>query len=457
MGNATSSFRQSVRKIGRTLKFETKNDNPAAKREKQQSALAEIADMVKRQGEVIKKQGKVFEEFKASNDERLKEISTKGSSDPLTEEKTDKIADELAELSSLKDAVNNLKSKYDDVATKLNRPMAGGSNLTPEQVEYKTAFEDYVRKGRAGKLAELEEKSMAVDPPGSGGYAVPEELDRNILDLLRDVSPVRAEATVVTVGSGDWKKIVNIGGTTSGWVAEKAARPGTDSPQLAEIAPVVGEVYAAPATTQRALDDIFFDVAAFLENEVQDEFAKQEGIAFISGNGVDKPKGILATASSEDADGIRPFGTVQLIKSGKADGFADTNPDHALLDLVYSLKAGHRRQAKWFMNSMTIKEVMKFKDSDGAYIWQRSLQEGQPDRLLNHPIVPCEDMPDIAADSLPIAIGNWRRAYYILDRIGTRVMRDPYTNKPYVTFYATKRVGGGAVDTEAFKLLKVAA
>lgn len=319
------------------------------------------------------------------------------------------------------------------------RPMRGG------------AFERFLRAGTG-----LEAKAMSGASDVAGGYAVPDELDARIDATLKNVSPIRSIASVVRVGSSGYRKLVASGGFESGWAAETAARDETDTPVFNEVAPPMGDLYANPAASQAMLDDAGFDVETWLSDEIAREFAAAEGAAFVSGNGVNKPKGFLSAPNAATADGVRAFGTLQYLVSGAAGGFA-ANPEEKLIDLVQALRAPYRQGASWVMNSATLARVRKFKTSDGALLWQPGLAAGQPATLLGYPVVEAEDMPDIAANSLSIAFGNFQAGYLIAERGETQILRDPYSNKPFVHFYATKRVGGMVSNSEAIKLLKFAA
>jgi HK97 family phage major capsid protein len=202
------------------------------------------------------------------------------------------------------------------------------------------------------------------------------------------------------------------------------------------------------------LDDAVFDLETWLASEIAGEFARAEGAAFVSGSGTNQPKGFLAQPTSAAEDAARPFGTLQYVGTGDAAGLGEI-ADLALIDLVHKLKAGHRQGACWVMNSATLADVRKLRTSEGAFLWQGSLAEGQPDRLLGYPVIEAEDMPDIGAGAFPIAFGNFRAGYLIAERSATAILRDPFTNKPFVHFYATKRVGGQVLDSAAIKLLKV--
>ncbi|MGI8942635.1 MAG: phage major capsid protein, partial [Qipengyuania sp.] len=250
------------------------------------------------------------------------------------------------------------------------------------------------------------------------------------------------------------RKLVSTGGTASGWVSETAGRPETDTPNFAEVAPPTGELYANPAASQAMLDDAGFDIESWLASEIAMEFARAEGAAFVGGSGIDQPEGFLIAPVSTAEDGVRAFGSIQYVGSGDSAGFGP-DPDAKLIDLVHTMKAGHRQGASFVMNSATLAEVRKLKTADGAFLWQPGLVEGQPDRLLGYNVVEAEDMPDIATGAFPIAFGNFRHGYLIAERTATRILRDPFTNKPFVHFYATKRVGGQVLDSNAIKLLKI--
>jgi HK97 family phage major capsid protein len=397
---------------------------------------------------------RAFEEFKSKQNTVIAEEIKTATSDVVRREEVDRInATITKELAELRDGL-----KAAELAAK--RPAIGDGRMTAAQAEHKEAWTKWVRKGVDAGLEDLERKALNVTTSADGGFAVPEQLDRTILDLIKLVSPVRSVANVITIGGADYKKLVNLHGTASGWVGETSSRAETSSPQFAELSPFMGEIYANPAATQRALDDVFFDAEAWLADEIALEFAQAEGTAFISGDGTNKPKGFLAYTINASADGVRTFGHLQAIKTGVAAGFRATttssNPGDTFIDVIHSMKSPLRQGASWMMNTATEAAVRKFRDVDGNYIWRPGLVEGQPSSILGYPVVEAANMPDIATTSNPIAFGNWRRGYTIVDRMGTRMLRDPYTNKPYVMFYTTKRVGGMVVDSEAIKILSCA-
>ncbi|MDQ1229254.1 phage major capsid protein [Sphingomonas sp. SORGH_AS_0879] len=312
------------------------------------------------------------------------------------------------------------------------------------------AFGGYVRSGTTVEL-----KAFTGTTGDSGGFAVPREIDATIASVLRNVSPIRGIANVVSVGSAGYRKLVTTGGTPSGWASETAARPETATPSFVELAPPMGELYANPSASQAMLDDAAFDVEGWLAGEIATEFARAEGQAFVNGSGVNRPKGFLANAISTAKDGARPFGTLQYLATGATGAFG-AKPEERLLDLVQSLRAPYRQGACFVMNAATSASIRKMKTTDGQFLWAPGLAAGQPANLLGYPVIEAEDMPDIADNACAIAFGNFQAGYLITERAETAILRDPYSNKPFVTFYATRRVGGCVSDSEAIKLMKFA-
>lgn len=380
-----------------------------------------------------------FDAFKEKNDKRLEAV----------EQEKGKLAGEVETLNGKLSELDELKSALEEELKQVKRPAGGPQSKAAS--EHKTAFIGFMRKGKDDGLRELERKALQVGVDEDGGYAVPEELDRTILNLLKDEVVMRQEATTITVGGANYKKLVNLGGTASGWVGETDSRPETDASKLGQIEPFMGEIYGNPQATQTMLDDAFFNVEDWINSELAIEFAEQEEIAFTSGNGTKKPKGFLAYASTLDPDKTRAFGSLQHILSGAAAGVTAD----AIIKLVYTLRKVHRNGAKFMMNNNSLFAIRILKDSEGNYLWRPGLELGQPSSLVGYGVAENEQMPDIAADAKAIAFGNFKRGYTIVDRIGTRILRDPYTKKPFVGFYTTKRTGGMLVDSQAIKLLQI--
>ncbi len=346
-------------------------------------------------------------------------------------------------------AVDQLNARLDALECSGERP-GFATHLGLGEGEYKAAFfHDFIMKGDTAPLKALEAKALTSAGGADGSYAVPTMIDTDIETQVRALSPIRQIARVKTVDTSDYKRLVSRGNAASGWVGETDARTETATPNLEEVAIVPGELYANAAATQRALDDMQFDAEAWLTEEVAEEFAAQEGAAFIAGDGVNKPSGFLAGTTSVDADGARAFGTIQHLATGVDGGWPASDASDVLIDLVHSLNPRYRAGAKFVMNAATLADIRKFKDADGNFLWRPGLMDGQADTLLGYPVVEAADMPDIGSNSLSVAFGNFERGYTIVERMGTRVLRDPYSNKPYVNFYATRRVGGAVVNDAA--------
>ncbi|MGQ3290806.1 MAG: phage major capsid protein [Shinella sp.] len=387
-----------------------------------------------------------FEVFKETNDRRLGEIEQKMTADVVTRDKVDRI----------NRAMDEQKRVLDQLALKRARPALGGSgegNL--EVAEHKAAFSAYMRRGDDAALRALESKAMSVGSAADGGYLVPPETDTDIGRRLSAASPIRALATVRQVSGTVLKKPFATTGMAAGWVAETAARPQTGNAQLAELSFPTMELYAMPAATPALLDDAAVDVERWISSEIDIVFGEQEGTAFVSGDGTNKPKGFLSYTNVAEASWS--WGNIGYIATRAAGAFKASNPSDTLFDTIYALKAGHRQNGTFVMNRKTQGAIRKFKDADGNYLWRPPASVGQSASLLGFAIAEAEDMPDVAADSFSIAFGDFRSGYLVVDRTGVRVLRDPYSAKPYVLFYTTKRVGGGVQNFEAIKLVKFAA
>jgi HK97 family phage major capsid protein len=298
----------------------------------------------------------------------------------------------------------------------------------------------------------LDVKAMSAGSGADGGYLVPEEIEVEIGRRLSQISPIRGIASVRQVSSAVLKKPFSIGGPAVGWVAETAARTQTNSPTLDELQFPTAELYAMPAATPTLLEDAVVDLDQWIAAEIEIAFAEQEGAAFVIGNGTNKPKGFLAYDTVAEASWT--WGDIGYIATGVAGALPASNPSDKLIDLVYALKAGYRQNASWVMNRKTQAAIRKLKDADGNYLWQLPATPGSRAMLMGFPLVEAEDMPDAGTDTTPIAFGDFSRGYLVVDRTGVRVLRDPYSAKPYVLFYTTKRVGGGVQDFDAIKLMK---
>ena len=389
---------------------------------------------------------RTFEAFRDTNDARLAALETRP--DVVTDEK----------LARIDTALDETKRRLDRVQLDARRPLLGSDRemrADPALREHKAAFDIYVRAGEASGLKELESKALSAGSGPDGGYLVPETLEKEVLTRLAAISPIRSIASVQTISGGTYRRAFSSAGPATGWAGETSARPQTTGPTLSELTFPAAELYAMPAATQTLLDDAVVDIDRWLASEVETAFAVQEGAAFVTGDGVNKPKGFLA--SPIVADSNWEWGKLGYLATGAAGAFAATSPSDTLVDLIYALKAGYRQNAVFAMNRRTQSVIRKFKDDTGAYLWQPPAAIGQPATLMGFPVIEAEDMPDVAANALAIAFGDFRRGYLVVDRTGIRVLRDPYSAKPYVLFYTTKRVGGGVQDYEAIKLLRFSA
>ncbi|WP_127145653.1 phage major capsid protein [Pelagibacterium montanilacus] len=378
-----------------------------------------------------------FEEFKSTNDARLGELEKRGGADTLIEDK----------LERLNTILDGHKAALDKAAIERARPSLEGGRAHSGD-EYKEAFSAYVKHG--------EEKALRAGSGEEGGYLVPAETETELSRLLTAVSPMRAICGVRQVSSSVYKKPITVSGPQTGWVGESAARSQTNAQTLDELNFPTTELYAMPAATQMFLDDAVVDVGQWIAEEVNAAFAEQETAAFITGDGNNKPRGFLSATTVAEAEWAwESLGFVATGVDGAfPGGSAPADASDVLVDLVYALKAGYRQNATWMMNRRTQAAIRKLKDADGNYLWQPAATPDGRARLMGFPLVEAEDMHDIATDATPIAFGDFRRGYLIVDRQGVNVLRDPYSAKPYVLFYTTKRVGGGIADYDAIKLLK---
>jgi HK97 family phage major capsid protein len=388
---------------------------------------------------------RTFEEFKSENDGRLKAIEQR---------KGDVVAeDKVARIDA---ALSAHQQQLDALTLKGARPALGAERASTAHGarEHKSAFDDYLRSGENSGLRLLEQKAMSVGSNPDGGYLIPDETERQIGQRLTEISPIRSISGVREISSSVYRKPFMTAGPAAGWIGETASRPQTSTAVLDELAFPAMELYAQPAATATLLEDSFVNLDEWLAGEVDQVFAEQEGLAFVLGDGSNKPKGFLAYTTVANASWA--WGNIGYIASGAAGAFPASNPSDVLIDLIYATRAGYRQNATFVMNRKTQSTVRKFKNADGDYLWQPPAAAGGKSTLIGFPLLDAEDMPDIAANSLSIAFGDFRRGYLIVDRAGVRVLRDPYSAKPYILFYTTKRVGGGVQDFDAIKVLKFA-
>lgn len=379
---------------------------------------------------------KAFADFKAEHSKQLEDVK-KGQADALQALQVDRINTEVAKLQA---AVDDANLKI--AAAQMN----GGAGAGLKDKEYTEAFNAHFKKGEV--MAALN-KGAAQE----GGYLAPTEWDRTITDRLVVVSPMRALCAVQPISTNGFTKLFNNRGTTSGWVGETDGRAQTGTPTFGSLTYNTGELYANPAATQQMLDDSAINLEAWLGGEVETEFSLQEGVAFLTGNGNNKPNGLLTYITGGSNAAAHPWGDIKTVKSQSAAALTADG----LIDLVHELPGEYTGNARAIMNRNTQKAIRKLKDGEGNYLWQPSFQAGAPATLLGYGINEVAGMPDVAANSKPIVFGDFKRGYVIVDRVGIRVLRDPFTNKPYIHFYTTKRVGGGLLNPDVLKALTISA
>ena len=321
---------------------------------------------------------------------------------------------------------------------------------------HQKAFAAYLRSGDDDALRglQLEEKALSSSVAAEGGYLVDPQTAERIRGVLHSTASIRAIANTVSVEATAYDVLVDHTDVGAGWATETAATTETGTPQIDRISIPLHELSALPKASQRLLDDSAFDVEGWLATRIADKFARAEATAFINGDGVDKPTGFL-THTAVDNDSWA-WGSLGYVPSGKDGDFADVTPADAIVDLVYALGARYRANATFVMNSKTAGAVRKMKDADGRFLWSDGLAAGEPARLMGYPVLIAEDMPDIASDSLAIAFGDFAAGYTVAERPDLRILRDPFSAKPHVLFYATRRVGGDVSDFAAIKLMKFA-
>lgn len=365
-----------------------------------------------------------------------------------------RFADELRGFrTSIETKVSEQSERLDAIDRReaTRSPLSTGAAVVSPHTK---AMDAYLRRGDEDQLRRLplEEKALGTTTNGDGGYLVDPQTSETISTVLREASSLRGISTVVKVDAGAYDVLVDHGDFGAGWQSETAAATETSTPTIDRISIPLHELSALPKASQRLLDDSAFDLDAWLADRISDRFARAENAAFVSGDGVDKPTGFLTNAFVANASWA--WGSIGYVATGVDGAFQTSNPGDALIDLVYGLDAPYRRRARFVMNSTTAGVVRKFKDAEGRYLWTEAMGQDQTALLFGYPVVIAEDMPDIGSDAMAIAFGDFTAGYVIAERPDLRILRDPYSAKPNVLFYATKRVGGSVADYAAIKTLK---
>lgn len=383
-----------------------------------------------------------FAEFKSAQEQRLDEIEQKGVSQTGMEEKLKKIEDEI----------ESTQERLNRVEIKQQRPQLGDVLVSSQDNEHKSSFMAYVTKGDESSLLNLEAKSLSVASDPDGGYLVPDVLNIEIGRLLEDSSTMRRLARSIRISTDAVELLVDRGDAEAGWVAETAERGETTAPKLVKLKIPVHELYAKPRATQKLLDDAKVDVEGWLAKKIAQKFTKLENQAFLTGDGANKPKGLLNYELKFDG---AEWGKLQAFKTGVDGAFGNQNAADILIDMVSAMKPELLSGAVWLMSRSAHAAVRKLKDSQGQYLWQPGIDQDARPKLLGYPVEVTDDMPALTKDTVSssIVFGNFKEGYQIVERAGVRVLRDPYSVKPYVEFYTTCRIGGDVVNFDAFKVL----
>ena len=418
--------------------------------------------------------GNAFAEFKDYNDQALSQKADKEHVDSLLSQAqetantaisdlTEKLDAKAAELNAVKAAVERGQSgdgknegmSPEQKARRMERVVGlEEGTIDPEAMQdYKSALFAQLRKGNA--ITPEQQKALQVGSDPDGGFWVEPDTDGRVVSKVYEMSPIRQVASIQTIGTDALEGTLDLDEAESGWVGETGARDDTQTPQVGKWTIPVMEMYAQPRITQKMLDDSTFDVEAWLERKVGRRFARMEGMAMVKGDGTLRPRGFLTYPDGTPVAG--DWKKIARSKTGADGAFHADNPGDVLVDAVYGLKEEYRANATWAMGRQAEAAVRKLKDGQGNYLWTPDFTQRNGRAILGANVINFEDMPAPATDSLSIAIADWEEAYQIVDRVGTRVLRDPYTAKPFVRFYTTRRVGGDVVNFEAIRLVQFSA
>lgn len=400
--------------------------------------------------ENIQKIGETFDTFKKGIEEQMQAKAAN--------EDVSRVTGMLEKMNDRFDELETVKTQLEKLELKSGRQRAGG--LSAEEEQHQKGFGDFMRKGRTDELDNLVVKSVSVGSEGDGGYAVPETLDTEIEKLEKLDTPMMNACRVINVSNESYRKLISLGGALGGLVGETGTRNETDSPKIAQVTPKFTEVYANPAATQKSLDDLMFNAESWLAEEVSETFSEIKNVQFTRGDGTGQNiKGLLAHTTALTDDKTRDFGTLQHRLSGAAGLLGESNEAilNNLIDLEMDLKTRYTNGAQYMLSKQILRQIRKLKDADGNLIWQPALAGGTPSTINTFTYIINDDMPGATDEGLSVAFGNFKRAYYVLNVRGRRVLRDPYTNKPFVHFYTTERFGGMLANSEAVKFLKLSA
>lgn len=378
-------------------------------------------------------------QFRSINDARLEEIERKGHADPLYTEHLNRIGG----------AIDQHKSRMEQLETMMARPALEQpmehKALSPHDTQHRKAFVNYLRKGLDAGLEAMQVKALSTGSDPDGGYLVTPAMSQKIATAIFETSPIRKVASIETISTEALEILDDHVSATAGWTAETVDATDTATPQISKRIIPVHELYAQPKATQKLLDDSYIDVEKWLSAKIADIIGRMENTAFVNGSGVGQPRGFLTYASGTS------WGQIQQVGSGSSG----TVTADSVITLFYSLKDAYMGRASFLMNRSVLQQVRQLKATTNQYLWQPSMAAGSPDTLMGVPVYMASDMPAAASASLSVAVGDFQAGYQIVDRQGITILRDPFTEKPFVKFYTTKRTGGDVINFDAIKLLKL--
>ena len=429
---------------------------------------------------IIEEQGRAWEEFKAANNELInakaegKAVADLESKVATINDALDKFSDDRKKIedfmvkmtspgmASAED--NDLGAEVKNFNIMMRAEYQGKGKAAPADFDvngykhYKSAFFKLMGGVTMDSLSSDERKAMSAGSDPDGGYLLPQSTVGRVVAKIYEQSTMRRIANVQTISTEKIEGLIDNNEADAGWVSELGTRSDSTTPQLGKWEIETHELYAMPKISQKLIDDAATDVEAWLAAKVADKLARVEGTAFATGNGAGKPRGLFSYTTAATADDTRAWGQFEHVKTGTNGDFNTTTKADPLFDLIGAFKDAYLQNAQWLMRREVRTKLRKLRGATSdLYLWEPSLQMGQPDRLNGYPVNIDQYVPALATDSLSLAFGDFREAFTIVDRVGIRTLRDPYTAKPYVVFYSTKRTGSGAVNFEAVKFLKFAA
>lgn len=405
--------------------------------------ISQVQSSIKNNSESVNKQ---FGEFRSELE------AVKGKMDGLDNEKFDRATDEITKK------LESIQSDQMKLKAAVNRN-SHGLELPENHEEHKAYTDEFIRKGTIdgveprGREMTIMTKAMSTDINPQGGYLVRPELANFVADRVFETSPLRGVARVVQIGTKALDILLDDDEAAATWTNEGSASSNTATPDVGIITITAHKLDAEPRTTQEQLEDSYLDVESWLQAKLADKFSRTENTAFVAGDGNNKPKGFLSYAASADADVYERDAIGQVNLGGASDVTAD-----GLIDMKSRLKERYQVRATWGCKRASFANVLKLSGADNYFFSQTLLRDGQEQPLLlGKPVVFMDDLEAIAANALSFVYADFSVAYTIVDRVGLSILRDPYSNKGFITYYTTKRVGGAVTNFDAIKIGKIAA